>query len=330
MHTQKVRNIIRLFFGKRFSKDTQLRFRYWLRTEEDRDEKEEALLEVWKDSPSEISEQTWDNLAEIQSRIARTQKTIWRKRWMGQTTKYAAIAAIWVLTIVAVRYFAEEKVKIVSPKLTEFYVPYGDHQEVTLSDGTIVWVNAGSVLIYPSEFKADTRMVFLSGEACFSVAENRDQPFIVSTQHLDVEALGTVFSVDAYPGATETIATLEEGSIQVGTKPAKAFASILKPNEQLIYSHLTHQVIIHEVDAEQVSAWRNGFLIFKNASFEELAAALERKYNVTINYNVEKYKGRTYYVKFNPDESIEDALLILSHLIENFRYNISGKIISIN
>ena len=79
------------------------------------------------------------------------------------------------------------------------------------------------------------------------------------------------------------------------------------------------------VDAEQVSAWKDGYLIFKNASFEEVTAALERKYNVTINYNAEKYKGRTYYVKFNPDESIEDALLILKHLIEDFRYRITGQ-----
>ena len=61
-----------------------------------------------------------------------------------------------------------------------------------------------------------------------------------------------------------------------------------------------------------------------------MTAALERKYNVTINYNAEKYKRRTYYVKFNPDESIEDALLILKHLIEDFRYRITGQTISIN
>lgn len=174
------------------------------------------------------------------------------------------------------------------------------------------------------------KILFLSGEACFKVAKNPDKPFIVSTKYIDVQALGTVFSVNAYPGATETIATLEEGCIQVDTKPSTAPASVLKPNEQLIYSHLTHKIAINTVDAEQVSAWKDGYLIFKNASFEDLIAALERKYNVTINYNAEKYKGRTYYVKFNPDESIEDALLILKHLIEDFRYRITGKTISIN
>lgn len=330
MHGKEIQNIIRLFFRKRFSKDAQLRFRYWLRMEENRDEKEDALREIWETSPSDVSEQSWNRLAEMQDRIAETQKVTLRRTWVRTWMKYAAVAAIWVLTVFAALYFPGREVEIVSPKLTEFYVPYGDQQEVLLSDGSSVWVNAGSVLIYPSEFTAATRTVFLSGEACFKVAKNPDKPFIVSTKYLDVQALGTVFSINAYPGATETIATLEEGCIQVDTKPSTAPASVLKPNEQLIYSHLTHQIAINTVDAEQVSAWKDGYLIFKNASFEDLIATLERKYNVTINYNAEKYKGRTYYVKFNPDESIEDALLILKHLIEDFRYRITGKTISIN
>ncbi len=330
MHEKEIKEIIRLFFGKRFSKDVQLRFRYWFRSEEDRDEKEDALQEIWETSPSDISEQTWNRLSEMQDRISKSRNVILPERRNRRWLKYAAVAAVWILTVFTTRYFSEQDVKIVSPKLTEFYVPYGDKQEITLSDGSVVWVNAGSVLIYPSEFTAATRTVFLSGEACFKVAKNPEQPFIVSTKHLDVQALGTVFSVDAYPGATETIATLEEGSIQVDTKPSMTPASVLKPNEQFIYSHLTHRATINVVDAEQVSAWKDGYLIFKNASFEEVTAALERKYNVTINYNAEKYKGRTYYVKFNPDESIEDALLILKHLIEDFRYRITGQTISIN
>lgn len=330
MHAEEIRNIIKSFFGKRFSEKTQLRFRYWLRLEEDRDEKEEALLEIWKTSPSEISERTWDQLADMQERIAESEKNRLQKRWIGQLSKYAAAAAILVLTVWGTQYYTRQSLETKSSHLAEFYVPYGDQQQLVLPDGSIVWVNAGSILLYPSEFTDNMRKVYLSGEACFEVVKNPDQPFIVSTQHLDVQALGTTFSIDAYPGATETKATLEEGCIQVDMKSADLPASVLKPNEQLVYSHLTRTVLINTVDAVQVSAWKDGYLIFRNAGFEEVIAALERKYNVTINYNAEKYKGRTYYVKFNPDESIEDALVILKHLISDFRYQITGKTISIN
>lgn len=330
MHAEEVRNIIKSFFGKRFSEKTQLRFRYWLRLEEGGNEKEETLRELWESSPSDITERTWDQLADLQERIAETEKNwLWKHR-IGQMGKYAATAAILIMTVLGTQYFTRQSVETRASHLAEFYVPYGDQQQLVLPDGSVVWINAGSILIYPSEFTADTRTVYLSGEACFEVAKNPDQPFIVSTQHLDVQALGTIFSVDAYPGATETKATLEEGSVQVDMKSADLPASVLEPNEQLVYSHLTHTVSINMVDAAQVSAWKDGYLIFRNAGFEEVVAALERKYNVTINYNAEKYKGRTYYVKFNPDESIEDALVILKHLISDFRYQITGKTISIN
>lgn len=330
MHVEKVQNIIKSFFGKRFSEETQLRFRYWLRLEDKRDEKEGMLRELWENSPAEITERTWDRLADIQERIKENEKNTLRRRWIGRMGKYAAAVAILMLTVFCTQYLTRQSVESVSSRMAEFYVPYGDQQQLVLPDGSIVWVNAGSILIYPSEFTADTRTVYLSGEACFNVAKNPDLPFIVSTQHLDVQALGTIFSINAYPGTVETTATLEEGSVQVDMKSAELPASVLKPNEQLIYSHLTHAVTISKVDAGEVSAWKDGYLIFKNASFEELVAALERKYNVTINYNAEKYKGSTYYVKFNPDESIEDALLILKHLVEGFRYRITGKTISIN
>lgn len=330
MRTEEVRNIIKSFFGKRFSKDTQLRFRYWLRMEDNHDEKEVTLQELWEASPSIITERTWDQLADMQERIAERENNRLQKRWIGQMGKYAAAAAILVLTVLSTQYFTRQGFQTKSSRMAEFYVPYGDQQQLILPDGSVVWVNAGSILIYPSEFTAETRTVYLSGEACFEVTKNPDQPFIVSTQHLDVQVLGTVFSVDAYPGATETKATLEEGSVQVDMKSADLPSSVLKPNEQLVYSHLTHTVSINMVDAGQVSAWKDGYLIFRNAGFEEVVTALERKYNVTINYNAEKYKGRTYYVKFNPDESIEDALVILKHLISDFRYQITGKTISIN
>ena len=145
MHEKEIKEIIKLFFGKRFSKDVQLRFRYWFRSEEDRDEKEDALQEIWETSPSDISEQTWNRLSEMQDRISKSRNVILPERRNRRWLKYAAVAAVWILTVFTTRYFSEQDVKIVSPKLTEFYVPYGDKQEITLSDGSVVWVNAGSV-----------------------------------------------------------------------------------------------------------------------------------------------------------------------------------------
>ena len=330
METKQVQNIIRLFFGKRFSRETQLRFRYWLRLTEDRNEKEATIRELWEKCPSSVTARTWEDLSEMQERIGRKRTMPVRRPLFSRWGKYVAAVVIIVSTSVITQLVNQPSVKVVSPRLVEFYVPYGDCREVTLADGSVIWANAGSLLIYPSEFTADTRKVYLSGEARFQVAKNPDKPFIVGTNHLDIQALGTVFSVCAYPGSQTTSTTLEEGSIRVGMKPEKQQSPILKPGEQLVYYHQTHQVQIGSVDAKQMSAWKDGYLIFENASFGQLIAALERKYAVTINYNAEKYNGRSYYVKFNPDESVEDALLVLSRLIDGFKYTVAGQTISIN
>lgn len=331
MATKRAYNLIRSFFGKHFSKEVQLRFRFWLRMEEDQEEKEEMIAEIWKESPSVVSEQTWEDLAEIQKRIvADGGMRGMRYQLMHQWGKYAAVVALVITTAVVTHLFNRHPVEIVSPKMAELYVPYGECHQIQLSDGTTAWVNAGSLLVYPSRFTAGTRTVYLSGEARFEVVKDPDKPFIVSTNYLDIQALGTIFSVEAYPNAQTTSATLEEGGIRVDSRHGEPTSSILKPDEQLVYSHQTGQSAIHKVEAGGAAAWKDGYLVFENASFEELVNALERKYNVTINYNAAKYQDSSYFVKFNPNESIEDALLVLSRLIDGFHYTIAGQTISIN
>lgn len=331
METKRTHNIIRSFFGKRFSKETQLRFRFWFRTEEDGVEKEEMVERIWKESPSFVSEQTWKDLAEIQERIAANRKMepvryLFLRKW----SKYAAVVVLVLTTAMVTYLFNRHPAEIAASEMAEIYVPYGECRQIQLPDGTSVWVNAGSLLVYPSRFTSGTRTVYLSGEARFEVVKNPEKPFIVSTNYLDVQALGTIFSVEAYPGSRITSATLEEGSIRVDTRKGMSAFSILKPDEQLVYSHLSGQMAIHKVEAGDLSAWKDGYLIFENATLEELVSVLERKYNVTINYNATKYQGSSYFVKFNPDESIEEALLVLSRLIDGFHYTITGQTININ
>lgn len=329
MEARRSEKIIRLFFGKHFSKDVQFRFRFWFCSAIEKDEKVEVLNDIWQTCPSTATDQTWKDLEQMHNRMRIHAR---RKPWYRQVPlRYAAMLALVLGTAFSMRVISFQEAKIESPEMTELYVSYGECKQVVLADSSVIWVNAGSLLIYPKEFTASaTRKIYLSGEACFQVAKNPDKPFIVSTNHLDVQALGTRFSVRAYPSSVITSSTLEEGSVKVDVKSSNPFSSILVPGEQLAYDRHSGKISINRVDAEQMSAWKEGYLIFENASFAQLAAALERKYNVTINYNAKKYEDGSYCVKFAPDESIEDALKILSHLIDKFNYIVSGRTISIN
>lgn len=323
-----ITNLIRKFFDQDYSKNTQLLFRQWFRLDDNQVEKDEAMQEIWEKSPSaDVTDQTWEDLARLQELIAKEQYSFRRShRLFLQITKYAAVVVLVIMSSVITYYVTKSS----SLQFAEFSVPYGECQKMQLPDGSMVWINAGSTLIYPQKFSAGTRTVYLCGEANFSVMKNPKQPFIVKTKDLDVQALGTKFNVQSYPNMTSTTATLMEGSVRVNTTSNTSLSYILKPNEQLTYSHSKKNVSIAQVDAEKLTSWRKGYLVFQGATFDDIVSTLERKYNVQINYDVDKYRGKSYYGKFNPDESIEQALSVLCQVVNGTSYQIHGSIIYIN
>ena len=158
----------------------------------------------------------------------------------------------------------------------------------------------------------------------------KKKPFIVKTATLDIEALGTTFNVESYSNSPQTIATLEEGKIKVSTKDSIPHETILSPNEQFIYDRDTHSREINIVDAQSLSNWKEGQLYFKNAPFGKLVKTIERKYNVTILYDQEKYKNSKLTVKFDHDETIDEVLSILEGILQNMKYKKNNDIIFIN
>ena len=148
----------------------------------------------------------------------------------------------------------------------------------------------------------------------------------MKTPHLDVEALGTVFTVEAYPGDSCSMTTLEEGSVLVSVSTESIEPILLKPDQQLVYSHTAHTVSVHAVDASIYNREREGYLIFENIPFNRLMASLERKFNVTIHYNSQKYADEYYTVKFSPDEGLEDVLGVLSQLV-GIQYTIKRDVV---
>ena len=319
MESSSITNIIRTFFEKDVSKNTQFLFRRWFRLDEYQAEKEKSMEKLWDDSPSVISAQTMDDFAKIKSLISDEMPAKSVYPLYKRIFNYAAVITIIIASSV---YITSQLAEPAQLEYTQLSVCNGKSVKITLSDGSIVTVNAGSTLIYPKSFLAKTRTVFLIGEANFSVAKNPNQPFIVKTMYLDVRALGTKFNVQSYPNADYTKATLIEGSVKVDMEMNKNISNILKPNDQLTYSHKDGTITIDQVDAEKIASWEKGYLIFQGVTFEEIATTLERKYNVEINYDSKKLKHQSYYVKFNPNESLKDVLNVLCQLTGDVNYEI--------
>ncbi|WP_343556346.1 FecR domain-containing protein [Sphingobacterium sp.] len=169
-------------------------------------------------------------------------------------------------------------------------VPKGRQFEVTLTDGTVVWLNAASELQYPLNLQAgDHRKVMLRGEGYFEVSKDKYHPFIVTTKSQEINVLGTHFNVKAYADEPTVKTTLLEGSVQVkslNSKPEKLSPgqqSTLLPNGNLS---------VRAVDTETAIAWKNKNFIFESERIETIMRMIERRYNVQVYYNGEKISER--------------------------------------
>ncbi|SHF49705.1 FecR protein [Arenibacter palladensis] len=195
----------------------------------------------------------------------------------------------------------------------ELSVPYGKKFELELSDGTIVYINAGSVLKYPTSFiTGNNREVSLKGEAFFKVAEDKEHPFIVNSGSVNVRVLGTEFNVSAYGEDMENNTVLVSGSVQlydslsVDTKTTQVK---LVPGERGTWSKEQHNFKTDMVDTAIYTSWVQGKLIFRNMPFKQIRRQLERRYNVTIVNTDTSLDNNTFSANFE-EESIEEILEI--------------------
>ncbi len=153
--------------------------------------------------------------------------------------------------------------------------------DMTLADGSRVWLNAGSSVRYPVAFVGKERKVSITGEAYFEVTHDATKPFYVSKDDMSIQVLGTHFNVNAYDDEKDIKVTLLEGSVKVSNNAAN---SLLKPGQQ---ASVTNDVkVINNVDLEQVMAWKNGRFQFEGSGIEEVMRQITRWYDVEVVYEV--------------------------------------------
>lgn len=158
-------------------------------------------------------------------------------------------------------------------------IPVGGYYNVTLSDGTKVWLNAKSSLKYPTDFRDKERIVTLEGEGYFEVAHNPSKPFKVITATQTVEVLGTHFNINAYTDETFTTTTLLQGSVKI---LAAGQQQLLAPNQQAKLKD--NKINITSCDAENAVDWVNNDFVFDHEQLASIMRKLSRWYNVEVSY----------------------------------------------
>ena len=211
----------------------------------------------------------------------------------------------------------------------EIYVPNGKLLKLELSDGTSVWLNAGTRFEFPQNFanQKENRTVYLEGEAYFDVTTNKTKPFIVHTKDINVEVLGTQFNVSSYANEESVSTTLVEGSVNVLTNESKEIKMQLQPNFQAVYSKADNHLSKDKVNTKIYTSWINNKLIINNLKFTEILHKLERKYDVTITNEAPALNTEIYTGEFE-NETIETILKTIA-LSTPFNYTINGNEITI-
>lgn len=180
--------------------------------------------------------------------------------------------------------------------------------KVMLPDSSCVWLNAGSTLRYPSRFTAQERVVQLRGEGYFEVQSDQAYPFYVSLYNgMQVKAHGTKFNVNAYEEDQLLESTLERGKIDI---IAGNQVIALKPNEHITYNKEEKRFIVSTVNIDEKTAWKEGRLVFRNATLEEVVKQLSRRYNVDIVLHKKTQKN----YKFRATFATENITQILDYL----------------
>jgi ferric-dicitrate binding protein FerR (iron transport regulator) len=205
----------------------------------------------------------------------------------------------------------EQPAEKAETELNQLYVPYGRMTHIVMSDGTKIWVNSGSRVIYPPVFAENKREIYVEGEVYLEVVRNEKSPFIVKTEMMETTVLGTSFNVSAYKNDENQSVVLVAGSVSVKGDKEKT-AKTIQPSQKYVLEKNTHISDIQTVDVFDHICWKFGFLSFQKEKLSDVLKKLERFYNVRIDYEAPANDHTTLSGKLDLKENISETLQILS------------------
>lgn len=241
--------------------------------------------------------------------------------------RVSQVAAVLLVPLVVCAYlFASRQVQE-QPEWVEVYAPYGQTRQITLPDGSRVWLNSGTYVFYPDRFDRE-RQLFVSGEVYMDVTKDPAHPFRVDTRNVSIRVLGTRFNVRSYNEDKYVETSLVEGSVALGLKQAGDTTILMRPGDKILVDNATSAVVRERFDCAHYTSWRDGFHTFRHKSLGEIARDLERIFDVQIVIRDTSLLGEEYFASFASGWKIDELLDALNiHHTLNIRRD--GRIVEI-
>jgi len=304
--------ILYKFFKGRTTEEEGLAIKYWIEQDV---ENERMFLEQRKlydsltllKSENDLQQYLSQNVEERPKR---------RVIFFRELLKISAVAAIAFL----IAYFFMPSTELAKyTAMQTITVPAGQRVNISLPDGTNVWLNARTTIQYPVSFNNEVRSVKLDGQAYFDVTHDEEMPFVVETDKGKIRVLGTKFDILSYSKSDEFETALMDGSVEVSLNSHPEQKIILSPDTKAYLAD--GKLYKTSITDQNPYRWKEGLISFVDISFADIMKEFEKSYGIEIviqNKIVQKY---SYTGKFRIADGIEHALRVLQKDLKNFTFN---------
>ena len=268
------------------------------------------------------------SLDQFKSAIREKEKKAKRKSISIRWGRYATVAAAFLTGLVFAGGIAWG---LLSNKLSDYEVitAAGQRAQTVLPDGSKVWLNASSKIVYHNSLWSSDRQIDLSGEAYFEVSHDKHAPFIVNSKQIKTCVLGTKFNVRARQDENRVVTTLLQGLVRVDSPRTEEKGYLLKPGQTLNVNTDTYQAELIEYNQPtDVLLWINGKLEFKQQSLLEITNIMEKLYDIKFIYKDEALKSERFTGEFSTDSTADEILNVLMHT-NHFSYKKDGRTVRV-
>lgn len=298
----------------------------WIASDPDNKELVDAAVQIIKSSTYRLDEGVSDedynsvlsaivdHSLNVRKKRSNDSLRIWRRIGIAASIAMVFFTSWWF----SYRFEGEKVGGSLAVTIIEKEARFGEKITTKLPDGTLVNLNSGSRITYPSEFNGDVREVALEGEAFFDVTRNPEKPFFVKMNGDEVKVLGTSFNIRSYP---------EDHTVSVAVATGKVLYSsplgqevLLKPDQMAVFSKAEKSMVTMEVDKLGCFGWRDKIIYFKSSPFDDVIKELERWYGVAIKVNGEFSHIGTFTGEFR-NETLKQVLEGLS-FVYGFEFRI--------
>lgn len=307
----KVKRIINYYLLHQYPDDVRGEFVDWFSHPQDQQLKDTMLREEWEAiSVKDSGLQSHRSYKSVMERIHRNESKERRLTVLKMFSRVAALVVVALIVMSVVKAFVASSERV---EWCEVYVPRGESRLVELSDGSKMYLSAGTRLIYPNKFNEDIRRVYLSGEAYADIAKDEMRRFIVSAEQVDVVVHGTRFNIRSYESNSEVEVMLLEGSVDMQTKNLASNRTLsMRPGDFIKLDKSSGRITCESLTENVFNGdYRSRSLSFVNSRLGDIAAQLERLFNVRIIIDQATLAEERYYAAFVNNESLDRIMSTL-------------------